>query len=431
MIKEIINPPKEEWSKIIEKSLAKEPTVEREVKEILQSVKNKGDEALKEYATRFDRVLLNSLKVSEEEIKRGVEATPIKLKEAISIAIENIRKFHLAQINNESYVETTKGIICWRENRAIDRVGLYVPGGSAPLFSTLLMTGIPAKIAGCSTIIVTTPCNSKGEVDPTLLYAAKRIGITEIYKVGGAQAIAAMSYGTNSVPKVYKIFGPGNKYVTKAKELVMLEGVAIDMPAGPSELLIIADESANVSYIAADLLSQAEHGADSRVVLATDNPSILLKVKKELEHQILELPREAIAREALKKASLICFETLERAIEFSNLFAPEHLILAVKNARDRCSSIKNAGSVFLGNYSCESIGDYASGTNHTLPTAGYAKQYSGLSLESFQKRVTFQKISPEGLKNIGTAVEIMADAEGLFAHKNAVTIRLKDLAKEN
>jgi histidinol dehydrogenase len=412
--------------------LAIRPTIEKEkldelVKEILLDVKTNKDSALYKYAEKFDGTRLSEIEVAENEITEAIKNISKELKVAIQLAKANIEKFHKSQQLTEDVVETSIGVKCWRKSVGIEKVGLYIPGGSAPLFSTVLMLGIPAVLAGCQEIVLCTPPNKEGKINPVILYTASLIGITKIFKVGGAQAIAAMCYGTESIPQAYKIFGPGNQYVTKAKELVQQEGVAIDMPAGPSEVLVIADESANPVFVAADLLSQAEHGADSQVILLSNDESIIQRTIEELEKQVKQLPRSVIAERVLKNSQTILLKDIEQCIEFSNEYAPEHLIIASENAEDYAENVINAGSVFLGNYSCESAGDYASGTNHTLPTNGYAKNYSGVSLDSFVKKITFQKLNKEGLKNIGPAIELMAEAEGLRAHKNAVTVRLKSI----
>jgi len=419
-------PTKQDW-----KTLTKRPEIVRNeldaiVSEVLESVKNNNDQALLAYAQKFDNVKLTNLSVSESEVSDAITLVSDELKAAINIAKNNIEKFHIAQKSPVEITETTPGVQCWRKSLAIEKVGLYIPGGTAPLFSTILMLGVPATLAGCKEIVLCSPPNKKGKIHPAILYTANLVGITKIYKSGGAQAIAAMAYGTETIPQVYKIFGPGNQFVTKAKELVQLSGVAIDMPAGPSEVLIIADETSNPSFVAADLLSQAEHGADSQVILLSDNEQVIEATTIELAKQLAELPRVDIATQALKHSSAIVLETISDCIQFSNEYAPEHLILASEKADDWLDTITNAGSVFIGNYSCESAGDYASGTNHTLPTNGYAKNYSGVSLDSFVKKVTFQKLSKQGIQNIGPAIELMAEAEELFAHKNAVTLRLKD-----
>ncbi len=413
------------------KTLTKRPEIARVelnsvVSEVLENVKSNKDQALLAYAQKFDHVKLTSLSISKNEISEAKTLVSDELKSAINLAKNNIEKFHASQKSIVEIIETTPGVQCWRKSLPIDKVGLYIPGGTAPLFSTILMLGIPAKLAGCKEIILCSPPNKDGKIHPAILYTANLIGITNIYKSGGAQAIAAMAFGTESVPKAYKIFGPGNQYVTKAKELVQLSGVAIDMPAGPSEVLIIADETSNPAFVAADLLSQAEHGIDSQVMLLSDNEKVIEETNIEITKQLAELPRVDIATQALKQSSSIVLESISDCIKFSNEYAPEHLILASEKADDWLDDITNAGSVFIGNYSCESAGDYASGTNHTLPTNGYAKNYSGVSLDSFVKKVTFQKITKQGILNIGPAIELMAEAEELFAHKNAVTLRLKE-----
>jgi histidinol dehydrogenase len=422
------NVKKESW-----KALTSRPTINNEdlsqtVQAILNHVKQNGDEALKTYTKQFDNVELSEFQVSQSEIEAANACVSEELKQAINLARQNIKQFHKSQLIDEEVVETTKGVECWRKSVAIEKVGLYIPGGSAPLFSTVLMLGIPAKLANCNEVVLCTPSNDKGEINPAILYTANLIGINKIYKVGGAQAIAAMAYGTESIPEVYKIFGPGNQFVTKAKELVQQNGVAIDMPAGPSEVLVIADKTGNPAYIAADLLSQAEHGADSQVILLSDNETLLTETLIELEKQVVVLPRAETAKKALLNSKAVLLSSIDDCVAFSNLYAPEHLIIASESASEFVDGIVNAGSVFLGNYSCESAGDYASGTNHTLPTNGFARNYSGVSLESFQKKITFQKINKEGIKAIGPSIEIMAEAEELFAHKNAVTLRLKDIA---
>lgn len=419
-------PTNQDWN-----NLSKRPELERNeldklVTDILVNVKYNKDEALIEYAKKFDSIQVANLTVTIKEINEAITLVSDELKAAINLAKNNIEKFHVAQKNKVEIIETTPGVECWRKNLPIEKVGLYIPGGSAPLFSTILMLGIPASLAECKEIVLCSPPNKEGKIHPAILYTANLVGITKIYKIGGAQAIAAMAYGTESVPQVYKIFGPGNQYVTKAKELVQLNGVAIDMPAGPSEVLIIADETSNPAFVAADLLSQAEHGPDSQVILLSDNEQIIEATNKEITKQLAALPRVAIATQALQNSSAIVLTTITDCIKFSNMYAPEHLILASDKADNWLDEITNAGSVFIGNYSCESAGDYASGTNHTLPTNGCAKNYSGVSLDSFVKKVTFQKLSKQGIKNIGPAIELMAEAEELFAHKNAVTLRLKE-----
>ena len=421
------NPQQEKWAEICRRPSLNTADLNALVGDILNKVKSNGDEALRAYALQFDKVKLNDLLVSKEEIDLALQHVDADLKNAIQLAKDNIERFHMTQKENTQRIETTKGVECWREVRAIDKVGLYIPGGSAPLFSTVLMLGVPAKIAGCNEIILCTPPAKDGSINPAILYTAQLVGVTKIFKVGGAQAVGAMAYGTESIPQVYKIFGPGNQFVTKAKELVQQSGTAIDMPAGPSEVLVIADESCEPSFVAADLLSQAEHGADSQVILLSPSSSTIDKVMSELYVQLEELPRKDIAEKALESSRAVLCESLEACVELSNYYAPEHLIIASEEAESLIGKIQNAGSVFLGNYSCESAGDYASGTNHTLPTNGYARNYSGVSLDSFIRKITFQQLTAEGIQNIGPAIEYMAEAEQLFAHKNAVTLRLKSL----
>lgn len=425
MIKSLSYPDKKTWLSKLARPEADSKEIEKTVKAILKNVKEKGDKAIKKYTEEFDGVKLKSLLVTREEIKEAESQVSKELKEAIDVAASNIEKFHRAQIIPPLEMETLPGVKCMRRSVPIEKVGLYIPGGTAPLFSTVLMLGIPANIAGCDEIILCTPCNKSGEINPVILYTADKIGIDKIIKVGGAQAIGAMAFGTKSITKVHKIFGPGNRYVTVAKQLASKEGVAIDMPAGPSELLIYADESCVPAFVAADLLSQAEHGPDSQVVLVSLNQEVINAVKGEIDLQVEILPRKSIALKALDNSCLVLMKTQEEAIRLINSYAPEHLILAVNDFEKVSERITNAGSVFLGNYSPESAGDYASGTNHTLPTFGYAKAYSGVSLDSFNKKITYQHITKEGMKNLGPTIEIMAEAEGLFAHKNAVTLRLK------
>ncbi len=416
--------------------LAKRPTLdfselELKVQEIISKVAKGGDKALIELTSKFDGVNLVNLKVSAQEFEKAKLDVQEELKQAILLAKKNIELFHEKQFLTESKVETAKGVTCWRKSVPIQNVGFYIPGGSAPLFSTLLMLGAPAIIAGCKSITVCTPADKEGKIHPAILYTADLLGIKNIYKIGGAQAIAAMAFGTESIIKSDKLFGPGNQYVTCAKQLLANKQVAIDMPAGPSELAVIADLSCKPSYVAADLLSQAEHGPDSQVVLISDSLDVIQNVKRELDEQLNLLPRKEIAKKALTNSKLILVQNLKQAIDFSNYYAPEHLILATENAETLIDQVLNAGSVFIGNFSCESAGDYASGTNHTLPTNGYARAYSGVSVDSFVKKITFQNVSPSGLLTIGNAIEVMAKAEGLDAHMNAVTIRLKDIMKNN
>lgn len=422
------NPTKTDWQKLTERPVFAKEELSSQVQKIISEVQKKGDAALFSYASEFDKVNLEQLEVSETEIKNASCLVSETLKKAIEIARHNIEVFHASQKREEQIIETSEGVRCWRKSVGIEKVGLYIPGGSAPLFSTVLMLGIPAKLAGCKELVLCTPPNRTGEINPVILYTANLIGIKKIYKVGGAQAIAAMGYGTKTIPQVYKIFGPGNQFVTKAKELIQQDGIAIDMPAGPSEVLVIADKTGIPAFIASDLLSQAEHGADSQVILLSDDSLIISETLSEIEKQVELLPRKEIARKALVNSKAILLKTMDDCLDFSNLYAPEHLIIASENALDYRDKIVNAGSVFLGNYSCESAGDYASGTNHTLPTNGNAKSYSGVSLESFQKQITFQKLSKQGLQNIGPAIELMAEAEELMGHKNAVTIRLKEIS---
>ena len=397
------------------------------VQGVLDGVKKEGDKAVAAYTHQFDGVTIDTAMVTEAEITEAALELSPTLKEAIQLAAKNIRCFHEAQVSETIKIETMPGVSCWRKSVGIDKVGLYIPGGSAPLFSTVLMLGIPAVIAGCKEIILCTPPAANGKVHPAILYAAMVVGITRIFKIGGVQAIAAMAYGTKTVPQVFKIFGPGNQYVTAAKQLVQQSGVAIDMPAGPSEVCVLADETCNPAFVASDLLSQAEHGPDSQVLLVSTSKKVVAEVEVALAAQLALLPRKEIAQKALDNSTAIVVDDMERAIFIVNSYAAEHLILACNNDEVVSEKITNAGSVFLGNYSPESVGDYASGTNHTLPTSGYARAYSGVSVDSFVKKMTFQKLTPAGLKAIGAAVETMAAAEGLDAHKNAITIRLQSL----
>jgi histidinol dehydrogenase len=419
------NPPSTDWDLILKRPAFDSSQLEESVSKILLDIKLNGDEAVKKYALKFDGIELNELLVSEDEIKAAESLVSDDLKAAIAIAKQNIEKFHFSQVQEVEKIETTPGVICWRKSVGIQKVGLYIPGGSAPLFSTLLMLGIPAVMAGCRDITVCTPCDKHGKVNPVILYVAHIVGLKNIYKIGGVQAIAAMAYGTASIPQVYKIFGPGNQYVTCAKQLVNKEGLAIDMPAGPSEVAVYADQTSHVAYVAADLLSQAEHGVDSQVVLVASSVKVVEDVQKELELQLPLLSRKDIAKVALTNSRFIVMDDSTAAFNLLNEYAAEHLIIASDNAIELSEKVVNAGSIFLGHYSPESVGDYASGTNHTLPTNGYAKAYSGVSLDSFVKKITFQHLNEKGLNNIGASVEIMAAAEGLDAHKNAVTIRLK------
>lgn len=417
-------PEKNTWSEWVKRPVLKKEKLNELIADIFSQVKENGDLALLNFSKKFDKAEIKNICVSVEEIEKAVELVSPELKESIHIAKDNITKFHASQIQAVEKIETMEEVICWRENRAIEKVGIYIPGGSAPLFSTVLMLAIPAQLAGCKEVVLCTPPDKNGNINPAIIFTAKLCGVTKIFKAGGAQAIAAMALGTESIPNVYKIFGPGNQYVVAAKEYAQNYNIAIDMPAGPSEVLVIADNHATPEFCAADLLSQAEHGSDSQVIFITHDEKVLTETIKETEKQLKMLPRNEMAAESLKNSHFILLKTLEEALEFSNLYAPEHLILAIQNFENVLSQIQNAGSVFLGNYSCESAGDYASGTNHTLPTNGFAKNYSGVSVDSFVKKITFQQLSEKGLRNLGKTIETMAEAEGLFAHKNAVTIRL-------
>ncbi len=418
-------PSKTEIEKLLKRPAMDVSQLEEKVSAIMRDVRERGDVALQEYTKQFDGVEVIELPASAEEFVASEKSISQELKSAIQLAKNNIEKFHIAQKTKIEIVETISGVKCWRKNLPIERVGLYIPGGSAPLFSTILMLSVPAQLAGCKEIILCTPPSKDGTIHPAILYTANLCGVTKLYKVGGAQAIAAMAYGTESIPKAYKIFGPGNSYVTCAKQLLTKEGIAIDIPAGPSELAIYADVTVPASFIAADLLSQAEHGPDSQVILVSASKIVLTNVMSEVKLQVEKLPRKEIAKKALEKSQAILVKDEIEAMELLNDYAPEHLILACNNATELSEKVINAGSVFLGAWSPESAGDYASGTNHTLPTNGYARAWSGVSLDSFVKKVTFQELTKEGLQNIGPSIEAMAEAEGLFAHKNAVTIRLK------
>lgn len=421
----ITNPDKDQWA-----NLLKRPTLDTEslfdtVKAIIERVKTEGDRAVLDYEAQFDKVSLSSLSVSAQEMDEAETLVSDELKAAIRLSAQNIETFHAAQRFNGAKVETQPGVTCWQKAVAIEKVGLYIPGGTAPLFSTVLMLALPARIAGCREIVLCTPPARDGKVHPAVLYAARVAGVSRIFKAGGVQAIAAMAYGTESVPKVYKIFGPGNQYVTAAKQLVSLRDVAIDMPAGPSEVEVLADESANPTFVAADLLSQAEHGVDSQALLITTSATLQQAVKAEVERQLALLPRKEIAERSLANSKLIVVSSMDEALEMTNQYAPEHLIIETTNPEEEAAHVVNAGSVFLGSYSPESAGDYASGTNHTLPTNGYAKAYSGVSLDSFIRKITFQQLTREGIQRIGPAIEIMAANEHLDAHKQAVTVRIK------
>lgn len=418
-------PTKGSWKDLVKRPVLEQKEISEIISEIFTEVEKNGDKALIEFNKKFDKADTQSISVTEEEIENAEKQISNELKQAIQQAKENISTFHASQKQKIQKVETVKGVVCWRENRAVERVGIYIPGGTAPLFSTVLMLAVPANLAGCKEIVLCTPPDKNGNINPAILYAANLCGVSEIFKTGGAQAVAAMALGTESIPAVNKIFGPGNQFVVAAKEYAQRYGVAIDMPAGPSEVLVIADEQAVPGFCAADLLSQAEHGSDSQVVFITTDLKVFEETIEAVNQQIKDLPRNEFAAQALENSSFVLVNSLEEALGFSNLYAPEHLILAIADFEKYIPLIENAGSVFLGNYSCESAGDYASGTNHTLPTNGYAKNYSGVSLDSFVKKITFQHLSKEGLQNLGKTIELMAEAEGLFAHKNAVSIRLK------
>ncbi|HEY4149025.1 MAG TPA: histidinol dehydrogenase [Chitinophagaceae bacterium] len=417
------NPGRKEWRDIIKRPVLDAAALEQNVASIMQTVRQQGDAAVKQYTQQFDGVAINELAVDAEELKEAGSQLSEALKQAIRQAAANIEAFHAKQLTPVEIIETMPGVRCWRKSVGIEKVGLYIPGGSAPLFSTLLMLGIPAKLAGCKEIILCSPPGKDGKLHPAILFAAQTVGVTKIFKAGGVQAIAAMAYGTGSIPRVYKIFGPGNQYVTCAKQLVQKDGIAIDMPAGPSEVAVYADETAVPAFVAADLLSQAEHGADSQVLFVGSPGFDMNALQKEITTQLDRLPRKAIAAKALENSKLVVLSTAEEAIDLLNEYAAEHLIVSCANAAAFAERIINAGSVFLGNYSPESVGDYASGTNHTLPTNGHAKAYSGVSVDSFVKKITYQQLTPEGLKHISATVEIMAMEEGLEAHANAVRIR--------
>ncbi|MEL0456367.1 histidinol dehydrogenase [Flavobacteriaceae bacterium SZ-1-7] len=425
----INNPNKNTWSEILKRPTQSVDDIEGIVNQVFDDVRQNGDEAIAKYTERFDGVSLKSNVVSSEELQEASSKVSEKLQNAIKNAKHNIEAFHKAQKTGKVEVETANGVLCWQEKRPIQKVGLYIPGGTAPLFSTVLMLAVPAQIAGCKEIVLCSPPNKEGKLAPEILFAAQLCGVTKVIKVGGIQAIAGLTFGTTIIPQVYKIFGPGNQFVTVAKQLATKFGVAIDMPAGPSELLVVADESANASYVASDLLSQAEHGADSQVILVSTSKELINSVSEEIEKQLNVLPRKAIAEKSIANSKLIYVENDAVALELIDEYGPEHFIVCSKNEDLYVNGISNAGSVFIGNYTPESAGDYASGTNHTLPTNGFSKAYSGVNLDSFQKSMTFQKISKDGILNIGETIELMAEAEGLRAHKNAVSIRLKDLKK--
>ena len=418
-------PERKDWAKIVERPHLDVSKLNKTVADVLADIKKRGDDAVKGYELKFDHVDLNELAVSDAEMQAAEQLVSQELKDAIVLAHANIKKFHESQRFKGKKVETKPGVVCWQKAVAIEKVGLYIPGGTAPLFSTVLMLATPAKIAGCREIVLCTPPGRDGKVNPAILVAARVAGVSKIFKIGGVQAIGAMAYGTESVPKVYKIFGPGNQFVMAAKQQVSLHDVAIDMPAGPSEVCVVADDTCNVEFVAADLLSQAEHGIDSQVFLITTSHKVIDDVQKAVSRQLDLLPRKEIAQKTLENSTLVLVSDLQEAIELSNAYAPEHLILQTENYMELAEQVVNAGSVFLGQYACESAGDYASGTNHTLPTHGYATAYSGVNLDSYLRKVTFQHLTEEGVRNIGHAVELMAEAEQLDAHKNAMTVRLR------
>ncbi|MFT6797092.1 MAG: histidinol dehydrogenase [Maribacter sp.] len=426
-MKKIYNPKKEDWKDVLRRPTQTVEAIEGLVNDIFKEVEAEGDVIIKKYTKQFDTVSLDDMLVKSSEIAEAKKLVSPDLKAAIQLAKSNIELFHKAQVTERVEVETTKGVRCWQEKRPIQKVGLYIPGGTAPLFSTILMLAVPATIAGCKEIVLCSPPNTEGKLDPAILYTASLCGVTKVIKAGGIQAIAGMTFGTETIPQVYKIFGPGNQYVTVAKQIATKHGVAIDMPAGPSELLVVADDSANAAFVASDLLSQAEHGVDSQVILVSTSKELIASVELEVALQLEDLPRKEIARQAIANSKLIYVEEDQIAIDLINEYGPEHYIVCVTNEDFYLENTVNAGSVFIGDYTPESAGDYASGTNHTLPTNGYAKQYSGVNLDSFMKSMTFQKITAEGIQNIGNAIELMAEAEGLQAHKNAITLRLNSL----
>ena len=430
MIK-IDNPDKSTWGDLLKRPTQTYDQIESTVLDVFKAIQTNGDKAVNFYTKKFDGIEVENIDVSDSEIQSAVKNLDSDLKEAISLAKSNIEKFHQAQKTAPVRVETTAGVNCWQEKRPIQKVGLYIPGGTAPLFSTILMLAVPAKIAGCKEVILCTPPDKEGNINPAILFTAHLCGITTIYKIGGIQAIGAMTFGTETISKVYKIFGPGNQFVTVAKQMATKYNVSIDMPAGPSELLVVADDTADAAFVASDLLSQAEHGIDSQVILVSTSKKFINSVEKELEKQLEELPRKAIAEKSIANSKLILVENHKIALELIDEYGPEHFSVATDDNAYYIDNIANAGSVFIGNYTPESAGDYASGTNHTLPTNGYAKQYSGVNLDSFMKNMTFQELSPAGIQNIGKAIELMAAAEGLQAHKNAVTLRLNKLKQEN
>jgi|TARA_B110000305_G_C19457953_1_gene652227 histidinol dehydrogenase len=422
-----VNPTRDNWANLTTRPAKEAANLSKTISDVFDEVQVHGDKALLLYTKKFDKVALKNLKVSEVEIGQARSLLSQDLKDAIALAKKNIEIFHSSQLIEKQVVETTNGVECWQEMRPIEKVGLYIPGGTAPLFSTILMLGIPAKLAGCKEIILCTPPDVFGNINPAILYAAELVGVTTIFKLGGVQAIAALTFGTESVPNVYKIFGPGNQFVTGAKQYALTKSVAIDMPAGPSELMVVTDQKANATFVASDLLSQAEHGHDSQVICVSDSLEKLKEIEAAVEKQLAVLPRRDMATSAIENSQLILIEDVSTQIDFINEYAPEHLILNVENEDAYLDNIINSGSVFIGAYTPESAGDYASGTNHTLPTNSYARMYSGVNMDSFTKKITFQKITKQGIKNIGPAIELMAEAEGLEAHKNAVTLRLESL----
>ncbi len=429
-MQKIVAPSKSEWPELLKRPTQTFDQIEDTVATVFNEVRTNGDLAVAGYTQKFDGVELDGFQVTSDEFERAIKAVDTKLKDAIWVAKNNITAFHKAQLTARVEIETMPGVSCWQEKRPIQKVGLYIPGGTAPLFSTILMLAIPAKIAGCKEIILCSPPDENGELHPAILYTANLCGVTKVFKMGGIQAIAALTHGTDSVPKVHKLFGPGNQYVTVAKQWATKYGVAIDMPAGPSELLVVADDTANPAFVASDLLSQAEHGIDSQVILVSTSKQLIEKVAEEVQEQLVHLPRKKIAQKAIANSKLIYVENDQLAIELINEYGPEHYIVCVKDEDFYVRHTVNAGSVFIGNYTPESAGDYASGTNHTLPTNGYAKQYSGVNLDSFMKSMTFQKITKEGIQELGYTIQLMAEAEGLYAHKNAVTLRLEQLERE-
>lgn len=429
-MKIINNPGREEWAEIVKRPVLDTKFLERTVANILADVRDNGDTALRHCAKFFDKVELEVFEVSEEEFVEAESLVPRDLKDAVAVAKVNIERFHAVSAEQPEVIETMPGVFCWRKTVPIEKVGLYVPAGSAPLFSTVLMLAIPAKLAGCREIVLCSPPDSAGKVNPVTVYTAKLCGVTKVFKIGGAQAVGAMAYGTQSVPKVYKVFGPGNQFVTEAKQQVTKAGVAIDMPAGPSEVAVLADDTAVPAFVASDLLSQAEHGPDSQVILVTTSEELVEQTLAEVRAQLEQLPRKQIAEAALANSKVVVADSISAGVELINEYAPEHLIIATKDAESVAEQIINAGSVFIGNYSCESAGDYASGTNHTLPTNGYARNFSGVSVESFTKKITFQRLTAEGIRNIGPAIEEMARAEGLNAHEHAVSIRLAHIGNQ-